>query len=200
MGGQVNVGLKSGTNAIHGTASAFGRDASIDARNPFVAVQGDDQLEQFGATVGGPIKKDKLFYFAGYEGQRYTIGSPRTAQIPASLPGSGPTNSLPDAIADIKKVLANNPAAKNAATGAPLANCALSLNMAGCTVAPAISCDASAGLFPNSTSSLSIPVLIDNVGGFDSGLAKLDYHFNDHNSFNGEYFRGEGGVSALPPR
>ncbi len=198
VGGQVNVGLKSGTNSIHGTATAFGRDAVLDARNPFATSRGDDQLEQFGATVGGPIKKDKLFYFAAYEGQRYTIGSPRIAQIPTSLPGAGTANSFPDAIADIKKVLANNPAAKNAATGAPLAISALSLNMAGCTLGPPVSCNASAGLFPNSTSTQSVPVLIDNVGGSDSGVGKLDYHYNDHNSFNGEYFRGEGGVSRAP--
>jgi hypothetical protein len=189
VGGQVNVGLKSGTNAVHGTASAFGRDASMDARNPFVASQGDDQLEQFGATVGGPIKKDKLFYFAGYEGQRYTIGSPRTAQVPASLPGGGAANSLPDAIAAIQAVSLANPAVKLSQ---------LSLNMAGCTAGPPVSCNASAGLFPNPTASLNVPLSIDNVGGSDSGIGKLDYHFNDHNSFNGEYFRGEGGVARAP--
>ena len=130
VGGQVNVGLKSGTNSIHGTATGLGRESSLDAKNPFATGKGDDQLEQFGATVGGPIKKDKLFYFAAYEGQRYTIGSPRVAQIPTSAAGVGTANSFPDAIADIE-VLANNPAAKNAATGAPLAISALSLNVAG---------------------------------------------------------------------
>src|SRR4029077_2896773 len=64
-GATVNAGLKSGTNLLHGTALAFGRDTALDARNffdqppqPKAAVG----LEQFGASLGGPIKKDKLFW------------------------------------------------------------------------------------------------------------------------------------------
>ena len=68
-GSVINVGLKSGTNAIHGTAFAFGRDADLDARNAFInpgagQSKAEDSLTQYGATVGGPIKKDKIFYFA----------------------------------------------------------------------------------------------------------------------------------------
>src|ERR1700674_4070502 len=75
-GGIVNVGIKSGTNAIHGTAFAYGREGSWDARNVFNPAPNPIppvQLEQFGATVGGPIKKDKLFYFLSFEDQRYSI-------------------------------------------------------------------------------------------------------------------------------
>ena len=88
-GAIVNVGIKSGTNSLHGDAYAFGRYQAWDARNYFnVAEQGDAarwshrscnqlpaQLKQFGAVVGGPIKKDKLFFFGGYEGLRSFIGS-----------------------------------------------------------------------------------------------------------------------------
>ena len=92
-GAIVNVGIKSGTNAIHGSAYAYGRDTAFDARNYFnPAVQPAGvvfnstkqpvELEQFGGTVGGPIKKDKLFYFANFESQRYSIGNPSAVKTP----------------------------------------------------------------------------------------------------------------------
>jgi hypothetical protein len=66
----VNVGIKSGTNSIHGTAYAYDRDDSFDVRNYFNSAPAPKTpiaLEQFGASLGGPIKKDKLFYFLSYE-------------------------------------------------------------------------------------------------------------------------------------
>src|SRR5882757_8579553 len=86
-GAVVNVGLKSGTNALHGTAFAFGRDGAMDARNYFNCA--DDPcafgqspspknprtLEQFGGSLGGAILKDKVFFFGAYEGQRYDVGN-----------------------------------------------------------------------------------------------------------------------------
>ena len=88
-GAIVNVGIKSGTNSLHGDAYAFGRYQAWDARNFFnvadpasgcaLVTNGQchktpAQLEQFGGVVGGPIKKDKLFFFGGYEGLRSFIG------------------------------------------------------------------------------------------------------------------------------
>src|SRR5579863_6447913 len=67
-GAVVNVGIKSGTNTLHGNAYAFGRDQDWDARNFFNPAPNPilpTALEQFGAVVGGPIKKDKLFFFGG---------------------------------------------------------------------------------------------------------------------------------------
>ena len=81
-GSTVNIGLKSGTNSVHGTAFAFGRDGALDATNPYIAPssglsKATDNLTQYGASIGGPIKKDKLFYFGSYEGNRYTLGAPK---------------------------------------------------------------------------------------------------------------------------
>ena len=62
-----NVGVKSGTNAIHGTAFAVGQTDKLNARNPFNPAPNPKpelNYEQYGATAGGPIKKDKLFYFS----------------------------------------------------------------------------------------------------------------------------------------
>ena len=103
-GGVINVGVKSGTNNIHGTAYAYGRSNSFDARSFFnpppvngVCAVGPlaacDQaalnLEQFGASIGGPIIKDKLFYFANYEQQQYTNGNPAPHFVPVTTgPGA----------------------------------------------------------------------------------------------------------------
>ena len=77
-GAVVNVGLKSGTNQIHGTGFAFGRDGVMDARNFFNTVPNAKlprTLEQYGGSVGGPIVKDKVFFFGAYEGQIYDVGN-----------------------------------------------------------------------------------------------------------------------------
>ena len=65
-----SIGLKSGTNDIHGAAYAFGRDTSLDAKNAFAAARTPLAFEQWGGTLGGAIKKNKLFYYLGYESFR----------------------------------------------------------------------------------------------------------------------------------
>src|ERR1700726_2210128 len=87
-GTMVNVGLKSGTNTLHGTAYGFGRTTSLDARNyydPIGTEKSPRNLKQFGATGGGAIVKDKLFYFGAYEGQRYTVGNVGQIATPATV-------------------------------------------------------------------------------------------------------------------
>src|ERR1700687_5961813 len=89
-GAIVNAGIKSGTNSIHGTAFAFGRNTGLDARNFFDAAplpKSPIGLEQFGASLGGAIKKDKMFYFVNYEGQRYSVGDSLVATPPVTCAG-----------------------------------------------------------------------------------------------------------------
>src|SRR6266849_9588261 len=77
-GAITSVGLKSGTNNLHGTAYGFGRSDSFDARNFFNPVGTPKQpleLEQYGGSAGGRIIPDKLFYFGAFEGQMYTVGN-----------------------------------------------------------------------------------------------------------------------------
>ena len=91
-GSQVNVGLKSGTNTIHGTAFAFGRTDAWDARNYFNTTDQAKQgiaMQQFGGTAGGPIVKDRLFWFGDYEGQRYTLDSGWVGTAPITTAGVG---------------------------------------------------------------------------------------------------------------
>src|SRR5271168_2991678 len=73
-GGQINVVTKSGTNALHGDAFEFLRNTDFDARNFFSPTRGAFDQNQFGGTIGGPIRKDKIFFFADYQGTRLTQG------------------------------------------------------------------------------------------------------------------------------
>ncbi|MBM3765180.1 MAG: carboxypeptidase regulatory-like domain-containing protein, partial [Acidobacteria bacterium] len=78
MGGQVFVNIKSGTNEIHGTAFEFLRNSKLDGTNFFANRAGRTKptykQSQFGGTFGGPVKKDKTFYFASFEGTRTRLG------------------------------------------------------------------------------------------------------------------------------
>jgi hypothetical protein len=66
----VNVVTKSGTNSFHGDTFEVVRNAVFNARNFFAATRDQLKRNQFGGTFGGPIVKDKLFFFGGYQGTR----------------------------------------------------------------------------------------------------------------------------------
>src|SRR5271170_7224298 len=80
-GGQINVVTKSGANTFHGDVFEFVRNTALDARNYFSPTRGAFNQNQFGGTFGGPIRKDKIFFFADYQGTRSTQGVD-TGQIP----------------------------------------------------------------------------------------------------------------------
>jgi hypothetical protein len=73
-GGQIKVITKSGSNEIHGSAFDFLRNTDLDARNYFSPSRGDFHQNQFGGTLGGPIRHDKLFLFVDYQGTRQAMG------------------------------------------------------------------------------------------------------------------------------
>ena len=172
-GAIVNVGIKSGANTMHGTAFAYGRDSSWDALPYFNTAAPPVELEQFGATLGGPIKKDKLFYFASFEDQRYNVGSTGLITDPITAgSGIGPAaNNMIDSCLAVP-----------AAGRAPL-----SLQLAGLNP----DCSKAAnypGLFPVvNSANFTIPNNLTNTNRIDSGIAKIDYHLNDKNSLNGMY-------------
>src|SRR5580658_8034131 len=80
-GGQIEVVTKSGTNAFHGDVFEFLRNTDLDARNYFSPTRGEFDQNQFGGTLGGPIRKNQVFFFADYQGTRSTQGVD-TGQIP----------------------------------------------------------------------------------------------------------------------
>jgi hypothetical protein len=73
-GGIINVVTKSGTSAFHGNLFEFFRNTNLDARNYFSPERAVFHQNQYGGTLGGPIRKDKIFFFADYQGQRYIQG------------------------------------------------------------------------------------------------------------------------------
>jgi outer membrane receptor protein involved in Fe transport len=79
-GAVINVVTKSGTNEFHGTAFEFFRDKGMNANDYINVINGRAQsnyhYNQFGASLGGPLVKDQLFFFANYDGQRNTNGQP----------------------------------------------------------------------------------------------------------------------------
>lgn len=91
-GAQVNVVLKSGTNGFHGTAYEFLRNKATDARN-FFAPRNEPapqyQRNQFGFSLGGPVRKDKTFFFADYEGTRLREGITRVTNVPTLAERNG---------------------------------------------------------------------------------------------------------------
>jgi Carboxypeptidase regulatory-like domain/TonB dependent receptor len=83
-GAVVNIALKTGTNGFHGTAYDFLRNDNLDARNFFETRKNEFRNNNFGGVLGGPIIKDRTFFFAGYEGQREFVFSPFVVQVPSA--------------------------------------------------------------------------------------------------------------------
>ena len=73
-GGQINVITKSGSNAFHGDVFEFLRNTNLDARNYFSPTRGSFDQNQFGGTLGGPVTRNKIFFYSDYQGTRQTQG------------------------------------------------------------------------------------------------------------------------------
>src|SRR5262249_7203070 len=94
--GGVNAVTRSGANVIHGSGYYFVRDEIFDAYPYFRPTTGkpDFSRNQFGGTVGGPIKKNKMFFFANYEALHQTLGETPTVQLPNQAARTEVTNYL----------------------------------------------------------------------------------------------------------
>jgi hypothetical protein len=200
-GAVVNVGIRSGTNTLHGSVYGFYRSAAWEARSLFNPVDSVSegchtklpafcskeplQLKQFGGAVGGPVKKDKLFFFANYEGLRSLLGQELgSAGIPETItkatagnPKGDPANSTVDAI--------------RAVQAAGLTVSPVSLALTGCALGPPVTCGGPTNLFPNNPSnSTGFNTPFPNVNVSDNGVAKVDYHINSKHSLNGTLLIG----------
>jgi hypothetical protein len=171
-GGVVTIITKSGTNNFHGSAFEFFRNDIFDARNFFAAQKSELRQNQFGGSIGGPIRKDKTFFFGDYEGFRLRQGTPFTTLVPTLAEREGiftgvaqiydPTNAkrteFPNDIIPTNLI---NPIAKNflALYPAPNAN----------------------GVGYNFASS---PLKTQNTSTFDT---RVDNRFSDSDSFFARY-------------
>jgi len=180
-GAIVNVGVKSGTNAVHGTAYAYGRNSAWDARN-FFETPGTPkvpvELEQFGGSLGGAIRKDQLFYFLNFEQQRYSVGNAVQHKVPITAPGVG--SATQNLIAACNAVRATGPVAGLSAQLAGLStDCVPLANFP--------------GLFPvNAGPTIALNTSLTTENQINSGLGKVDYHLNANHSFSGMYFVSPG--------
>jgi hypothetical protein len=178
-GAVINAGIKGGTNTLHGSAFAFGRSDKFNATDYFITTKQPAELEQWGGTAGGPIVKDKLFYFGGFERQNYTVGT----SIPFTTPSTNPANT------DVSQSI-------------PAAEAAL---QASCVAKPAQVFCSGGNYVRNVVSAQILPlwaatpgIAVRQNGGFPATvgtnnlISKIDYHFNDHHSFSGSYFFGSG--------
>jgi hypothetical protein len=174
-GAQVNVVLKSGTNQFHGSGFEFVRNRKMDAKNFFDepdctpdSIPGTcapiPRLDrnQFGGTLGGPIQKDKTFFFASYEGLRLRQATTREAIVPSQVQLAEATgfSNLMENIGYLP-----NPAGAAALNLVPAANVAM----------PDL---------PDSNTYVSSPVIQDTV---DLLTLKLDRPTGSNNTFSGHY-------------
>jgi hypothetical protein len=89
-GAVVNVVTKSGSNALHGDLYEFFRNNVLNARGFFDTAKPDFKQNQFGGTLGGPVRKDQTFFFSSYEGRRIRQGTPSPAfPVPTAAERNG---------------------------------------------------------------------------------------------------------------
>ena len=166
-GGTVDLALKSGGNSIHGSAYYYVRNEAFAAASPFVDSKKENRNYNYGFSMGGPFIKDRFFYFATFEKQRFTIGLPGLGTEPSAAYQT-------EALAELAKFgVAVNPVSANL-----LANLWPSYALTG----PAA---------PNNYSSPD-----PEYGYSYNGLAKVDFKINDKNNISFHYFVGQGNQVA----
>jgi hypothetical protein len=192
-GAVVNVGIRSGTNTLHGSAYGFYRSGAWAARNTFnpePLPKAPTQLKQFGAVVGGPIKKDKLFFFGGYEGLRSLVGNALGATVPASGAGLGPASSMPDAIKALQNAGFTSLCTSASIPGVTKCLSPVSLGLFGCTGTPATvgsyTCGGSGNVIQNGPANTTTYTSgFPNTNVSDNGIGKMDYRINSKHMING---------------
>jgi len=187
-GGTINLALKSGGNDFHGSLYYYNRNEFFGAHSPFFSPAPGKKApplrnENYGATVGGPIIKNKAFFFLGYEKQDYIIGLSGKATEPSTPWQTLATNLLNNC--------ANPPSCTSKfGTYAPVAASALSNKLLSTLWPSSVLADpavVAAGAVENNFFSSS-----PSTGFSYNGLGKLDYNFNDKHHLSFHMFSGEG--------
>ncbi|MFZ5928725.1 MAG: carboxypeptidase regulatory-like domain-containing protein [Acidobacteriota bacterium] len=101
-GSITTVITKSGSNSLHGSLFEFLRNDVLDARNTFAPSQQPLKQHQFGGTLGGPVVKNRLFYFAYYEGFENRQGLTRGSSVPGLKQRRGDFSDLPGGLMDLE--------------------------------------------------------------------------------------------------
>ena len=171
-GAVINAVTRSGTNSFHGSAYEFFRNSALDARNYFdPASIPPFRRNQFGASLGGPLQKDKAFFFLNYEGLRQLFATGATALVPDAAAHQGYLPTGPGgALQPVNPV-----GGACTAVYAPTSNCVPA------SVAPTLA------LYPvaagKSTGGIGSFIEVGNqVASENYGIARADYNFSDKDS------------------
>lgn len=170
-GAVVNIVTKSGTNSLHGDFFDYFRNNALDARNFFNfkgQPQASFQNNQFGGSLGGPIVKDKTFFFLDYEGQRENVGVVTLACVPVGAAADG----------SLSPSQASNPVIQNLLARHPWP-------------APNIASAIAGGTCPNAS------IISPSFNNLSSVISKIDHSFNQNNLISGRYFFGDS-TQAFP--
>jgi hypothetical protein len=190
-GAVVNIVTRSGTNQIHGSAFEYFRNNALDARNFFNTSdhpKAPFHNNQFGGSIGGPLVKDKTFYFLDYEGQRERVGVVTLACVPdpaqvavdnAAIVASGGTPN--PVTAALLKFWPKPNIPGSFGTPSPIANQGEDI---GCP-------DLNGQSRPNAQ------VITPSYNNLTSMIAKIDHSFDQNNNVTGRYFFGDS-TQAFP--
>jgi Carboxypeptidase regulatory-like domain len=201
-GAAINMASKSGTNGYHGSAYEFLRNSALDARNffdfssngtvdPTPVQKPEFRQNQFGGSVGGPIVKDKLFFFGNYEGLRASLGQTNNTFVPEPYVANG---YLPTSQVTTPFTPCGSPAAPPPATGGPYTFVGFGCGAGSQTAAAASTIQGVLGLYPAPNPGAP------DLGGYapytDSGsvvqsenyfLGRVDYNISSTDSIFGRY-------------
>ena len=203
-GAVVNVVTKSGTNAFHGNVFEFFRNKVLNSKGYFDSEKPDFKQNQFGGTFGGPIKKDRTFFFSSYEGRRIRQGiSSDAVAVPSDAFRAG--NFIGDG---------SDPSQFNGVIGSQTVADVLN-SRPGCSAAAGDTIEegaAYADIFPNAQIPVECmdPTAVDMMGQFvpfanrpdgtfqtvagihkdrtDQFTLKLDHRINDHQNLSAYYY------------
>jgi hypothetical protein len=184
-GAQINIATKAGTNQIHGVLYEYLRNNALDAKNFFDRpgpIPGYKR-NQFGASIGGPIRKNKTFYFGNFESARIRQGITKVGTVPTTVMKNGDFSALsttiydPNTLHSVNGVLVRDPFPGNVIQS----NRFSAAGQAVLALFPAPNgpgTSAANGLFTSS------PTKTDD---FDQFTVRVDHRFNDRNTLFGRY-------------
>jgi hypothetical protein len=152
-GAVLNATVKSGTNEFHGALWEFLRNDKLDAANYFELAKGKFRQNQFGGTLGGPIRRDKMFFFMDYEGTRIRQAYPYVSTVPTALERSSNYTNL-------SELLSQGPSPASCMTNPSQAGCVEDVLNRGYTLGqvfdPSTTRAISCGV-PDPVSSITVP-------------------------------------------
>ena len=183
--GSSNYVIKSGTNTFHGAGYEYFRNTVLDARGFFAPVRPSEHQNEFGVNIGGPIKKNKLFFFANYDGFRFTQQvQPALTSIPTLAERQGNFSALPAKIYDPQSTVCS---AGGVCSRTPFPGNVIPGNRIS-----SISQYLQSSLPQPINNNLQNNFLEQVPTGYqdNSTTEKVDFNMNDKNTFSGVFSRG----------